>query len=186
MKRLDFRRRREGKTNYKKRLALLKSEKIRLVIRKSLKHIIIQLVEYNEKGDKILVGANSKELEKLGWKAEGSNLPAAYLTGYLMGKKAAKKNIKEAILDTGLASCIKGCKIYAALKGAVDAGLKMPYSKDVLPSDEKIKGKHIADYANKLLKEDKQKYDKIFSRYAKLGIKPEEITNHFEEIKKKI
>ena len=42
---VPFRRKREGKTNYKKRLGLLKSKSLRLVVRKSNKHILVQLVD---------------------------------------------------------------------------------------------------------------------------------------------
>ena len=65
---MPFRRRREGKTNYKKRLKLLLSKKPRLVVRKSLKYIRAQIVEFDKKGDKTLASAFSRELKKLGWK----------------------------------------------------------------------------------------------------------------------
>ena len=58
------RRRREGKTDYRKRLALLKSRTIRIVIRKSINNTTIQFVKYDEKGDNIVASATSKELIK--------------------------------------------------------------------------------------------------------------------------
>lgn len=187
MKNIDFRRRREGKTDYKRRLKLLLSNKPRLIIRRSLKNIVMQIAEYAEKGDKILVSANSKELEKkYGWKYSRNNLPASYLTGYIIGKKAVKKGVKHAIFDIGLVNSVKGCKIYSGLKGALDAGLKVPCSEQILPNEDSIKGKNIAEYAKKLLKEDKQKYERVFSAYIKKGIKAEEIQKHFEDTKKKI
>jgi large subunit ribosomal protein L18 len=108
------------------------------------------------------------------------------LTGYLIGKNAVKKGIKEAILDIGLANSVKGGKIYAALKGVLDAGLNIPCSEDVLPNEESIKGVHIANYASKLSKDDKKKYERIFSAYLKKSIKPEDLPKYFEETKKKI
>ena len=146
---MPFRRRREGKTNYKKRLKLLLSKKPRLVVRKSLKYIRAQIVEFDKKGDKTLVSAFSKELKKLGWKYACDNLPAAYLTGLLIGKRALEKGISEAILDMGLYPSTKGSRIYACVKGALDAGLKIPCSEEVLPSEERIKGMHIANYLEK-------------------------------------
>jgi len=107
---VKYRRKREGKTNYKKRLNMLKSGKIRLTIRKSSNQIYAQLIEYNPEGDKILVSCNSKELEKYGWKKTGNNLPTSYLVGLLLGKKGLKKNIKEAILDSGFYGSVKGSK----------------------------------------------------------------------------
>jgi len=53
------RRRREGKTDYRKRLKLLRSRKVRMVVRKSIKNTQIQFVEYKEGGDNILVRGGS-------------------------------------------------------------------------------------------------------------------------------
>ena len=143
---ISYRRKREGKTNYKKRMNILSSGIPRLVIRKSLKNITAQIIGYEPKGDKVLACASSKEIMKLGWKFSGCNTPCAYLVGYLAGKKAKEKKINEAVLDLGLYQPIKGSKFYAALKGAVDAGLNIPHEESVIPKQERIKGKHIADY----------------------------------------
>lgn len=147
--RMPFKRRRIGKTDYDKRLKLLLSKKPRLVVRKSLKYIRAQIVEFDKIGDKTLVAASSEELKKLGWKFSTDNLPSAYLTGLLVGRKAVKKGIKEAILDVGLYTSVTGSKIYAAVKGALDAGLKVPIEQEVLPKEERIKGLHIASYLEK-------------------------------------
>lgn len=137
------RRRRLQKTDYKKRLALLKSEKTRLVIRKSLENIRVQFIGFNAGGDKTDASAVSAELGKLGWKNGTGNLPAAYLTGLLAGTRAKKAGISEAVFDLGLQTSTKGSRIYASLKGVVDAGLAIPHSEDILPSEERISGKHI-------------------------------------------
>jgi large subunit ribosomal protein L18 len=179
------RRKREGRTNYKKRLTLLKSGQLRLVIRKALGSITTQVVQYNADGDKILVSANSKDLDKLGWKAHKSSLPSAYLTGLLIGVKSKKKNVKRAVLDLGLQTPISGGKLFAALKGAVDAGLDINHNKEALPSDDRIAGKHIAAYAAKL-KSDKEAYNRQFSRCIKNGVNPEELPKLFDQTKKKI
>jgi large subunit ribosomal protein L18 len=160
MKTQEFRRKREAKTNYKKRLSLLLSEKPRLVIRKSLKNIIVQIIEYAPDGDKVISGANSKELEKkFQWKAGRSNMPSAYLTGYLLGKKAAKKDIKEAVLDLGLNEGAKGGKFYAALKGVLDAGIDVPHSEKILPDEKRLNGSHISEEVAKSLEEIKKKIE---------------------------
>jgi len=185
MRNNEFKRKREGRTNYKKRLRLLLNANPRLVIRISLKNILFQIVNYNKEGDKILISTDSKELEKkFGWKFSRNNLPASYLTGYLFGKKAVKNNIKEAILDIGLKESVKGGKLYAGLKGILDAGLIVPCSKEMFPSDSSIKGQHIVNYVQKLMKEGR--YEKIFSEYIKKGINIEDLPKSFEEIKKKI
>ena len=160
MKIQEFRRKREGKTNYKKRLNLLLSKKPRLVIRKSLKNIIVQIIEYAPNGDKVIVGANSKELEKkFQWKSGRSNMPAAYLTGYLLGKKATKKDIKEAVLDLGLNESTKGGKFYAVLKGVLDAGIIIPHSEEILPDEKRLNGSHISEEATKSFEEIKKKIE---------------------------
>ena len=88
---MPFRRRREGKTDYRNRLALLKSGKYRLVVRKSLKYITVQIIEYDEVGDRTVVSVSSKQLRTFGWQFSCDNIPAAYLTGILIAKKASDK-----------------------------------------------------------------------------------------------
>ena len=129
---VPFRRRREGKTNYYRRRELLKSGKIRLVVRCTLSHTIVQFAKAELEGDRILVSATSKELiNKYGWKAPTGNLPAAYLTGFLAGLKAKKAGIDEAILDVGIKKPVRGSRIYAGLKGVLDAGVFVSHSKEV-------------------------------------------------------
>ena len=141
-----YRRKREGKTNYKKRLELLKGRTDRLVIRRTNKQIIMQIVSYSEDGDKVQITTQSKELQKHGWKHSLKNTPAAYLTGMLTAKKAKDKDIKKAILDLGLQTPIKGSKLFAAVKGAIENGLEMNAGQEIFPSEERIKGEHISSY----------------------------------------
>ena len=136
------RRRHEGKTDYKARLHLLKSEKLRLVVRKTNRYLIAQIVESNLAQDKTLVKVTSKDLLEKGWPKENSgslkSLAAAYLTGFMLGK-STKSFAKEVILDSGLHRNVVGSRIYALVKGAADAGLNIPHNKEILPSLERIK-----------------------------------------------
>jgi len=182
---VPFRRKSEGKTDYKLRFKLLMSEKLRLVVRPSLKNISAQLVEYTETGDKIIVSAHSKELTKLGWQHNTGNISTAYLVGLLIGKKATQKGVKEAILDLGRIQIVKGSRSFALLKGVLDAGLQIPHNEKILPSNERLSGKHISEYA-KTLKSDKDKFEKQFSKSLKSGADPEKLTHDFESMKKKI
>jgi large subunit ribosomal protein L18 len=182
---IAYRRKRKGFTNYKKRLRLLQSGRPRLVVRRGNKTILAQIIEYKASGDVILSSANSAELRKFGWKYSTANTPAAYLTGLLIGKKASAKKVENAVLDIGLYPPTKGSKIFAALKGAIDAGLKVPCSEEIFPDEKRIKGNHVVDYAKKI-KEDKKQYDKKFSGYAKNGADPEEMSAAFDEVKSKI
>ena len=138
-RRLHKRRRRESKTNYRKRLILLKSNSPRLVVRKTNKYIILQIAESEHAQDKVLKTITTKELLKFGWPKEkiGSlkSLSASYLAGLLIGKKV---KIKKAILDSGLIPNTKGSRVYAIVKGARDAGLNIPCNEKVFPDNEKI------------------------------------------------
>ncbi|RMF91311.1 MAG: 50S ribosomal protein L18 [Methanobacteriota archaeon] len=134
------RRKREGKTNYRKRLALLLSQRPRLVVRKSHNNVQLQITEYHPRGDRVLASAHSKELRKLGYKGHGGNAVSGYLVGLLGGKRALEAGVKEAVLDIGLSAPVKGSSVFAVLAGAVEAGLKVPHGEDVLPPMERFSG----------------------------------------------
>jgi len=180
-------RRREGKTNYYKRYKMIISgQKIRAVIRKTLNNIIVQVIEFNAHGDKTLVAASSRELRKYGWLGSLRSTPSAYLTGLLAGLKAKAEGIDYAVPDIGLHASVRGSLIYAAIKGLKDAGVDVPASEEVLPSEERIKGMHIASYASTLAKENPEKYRRQFSRIISRGLRPEDLPTHFQEVKAKI
>ena len=184
--RVPFRRRREGKTDYHARYRLVLSEKIRAVVRKSLRNVVIQFVESRIEGDVTLSFTKSTELIKYGWEYNRGNAPAAYLTGFLAGCKAKKAGIEEAILDLGPQSAIKGGRLFAALRGLVDAGIEIPHNPAVFPPASRIKGELIAEWAAKLNEENKEFYNKQFSNYLKKGLKPEDMPNVFDEVLTKI
>lgn len=181
--RVPWRRRREGKTNYYKRVKLVLSGKPRLIVRKTNKYIIVQVAEARIEGDRMIAVAHSRELVKrYGWRAGTKNTSAAYLTGFLAALRALKAGVREAVLDIGLASPSPGSRVFAALKGALDAGLEVPHSESILPPLERIRGEHIASWASKLAKEDPERYKRQFSMYLKAGLKPEDLPSHFEEV----
>ncbi|MFB0504763.1 MAG: 50S ribosomal protein L18 [Candidatus Bathyarchaeia archaeon] len=184
---LPFRRRREGKTDYRLRRRLIVSRKPTIVIRKSLNHMTAQLVKAETIGDKVIAAAHSKELARdYGWGAGCGNIPAAYLTGLLCGYKAREKGVKEAVLDVGLYSTSKESRVFAALKGFIDAGIEVAHDDKVLPDEARVEGQHIANYAAKLAASDKEIYSRVFSGYLKAHMPPEEIHKHFAEVKDKI
>ncbi len=143
--RVAFRRRREGKTDYRRRQRLLRSAAPRAVVRKTLNQTLVQIVEADATGDRVLASARSLDLKEHGWSAGTGNVPAAYLTGYLAGKRAVAKGVKGAVLDIGLQEPTKGGRVFAALKGMLDAGLQVPHSKEILPGKDRIRGEHIGD-----------------------------------------
>ena len=180
---VPYRRKREGKTDYKKRLKLLSGNKPRLVVRKSLKHVTAQLISFQPKGDQVIASASSKELTKAGWKGATSNISAAYLTGMLLAKKAKKGTA--CVLDIGQNTGVKGCILYAVAKGAIDGGLLVPCANEVMPTPARIRGEHVSAYA-KQIKSQKERYTKQFSAYLKKGLDPETLPAHFDSVKTKI
>lgn len=180
-----YRRRREGRTDYKLRRALVRSGLPRAVVRLSNNYVYVQITEATATGDIVKAAASSKELAEHGWKGATGNLPSAYLTGELAARRALGKGINEAILDIGLKSSTKGSKLYATLKGLTDAGLEIGHSEEPLPKMERIRGQHISEYAKKL-SGDQEQYRKRFSAYSKRGLKPEELANNFDQVKNAI
>ncbi|TDA30765.1 MAG: 50S ribosomal protein L18 [Hadesarchaea archaeon] len=179
-----FRRRREGRTDYRLRFRLLKSGKPRLVARVSLNHVRAQVVEFHPRGDRVRASAFSGELREFGWKGGTSNTPAAYLVGLMCGLRARKGGVEECVLDVGLHDPVPSSRVFAVLKGALDAGLRIPHSEEMLPGEERIRGEHIASYAQRLKEEGG--YERRFSEYLKRGLPPEELPRHFEEVKKEL
>jgi len=186
--RVAMRRRREGKTNYHRRLKLVLSGKSRLIIRTSLKSTIVQVADAHIKGDIILAASDSKQLKKdYNWNYNSGNMPSAYLVGYICGLKAKKAGINECILDLGI--LIHKHRMLSAFKGFLDAGIKVPFGENFFSKadlDNRINGTHIKNYAELLKKEDKEKYEKVFSVYIKNEIDPTKIVDDFNKTKKEI
>ena len=138
---MAFKRRRKGKTDFRSRLALLKSGKVRAVVRRSLTGPQIQMVSYDDTGDRIVTQASYVDLKKLGWKHSLKDTTACYLVGLIAGKRAHAEDISEAVLDIGLQEPTKGGRVFAALKGLLDAGIEIPHGDEMIPEDDRISGK---------------------------------------------
>jgi len=143
--RVPFRRRRENRTNYRVRKALLKSDLPRAIVRKTNRHIRIQVANFHLKGDEIVASAYSGTLTSYGWQGNLDNNPAAYLTGLIAGKRCLEAGIEEVILDIGRHVPTKGSVVFAAMKGLLDAGVKIPHDDAVVPDEERIAGKHLSE-----------------------------------------
>ena len=102
----------------------------------------VQIHKPELSGDKVIASAHSRYLVSKGWKGSRKNIPAAYLTGYLAGKKALGKGAKNAILYSGTRKYTQ--RMAAALKGVVDAGLEVPADSETFPPEERIKGEHLS------------------------------------------
>jgi len=182
--RVPYRRRREAKTDYRARRILATSGTPRFVVRPSSRNITIQLVTSKVVGDYILTQANSGELDGYGWLGGKKNTPAAYLLGLMAGLRAVKAGIGRANLDLGLARPSRGSRVFAAVKGALDAGLEVPCDSDVLPGPGRMEGGAISEYARGM--EDPSEYERMFSGYIRRGLRPQGLQDHFNSVKDKI
>lgn len=145
--RTQKRRRRENKTDYKKRIGLLKGQRPRVVFRKTNRYIIAECIESSGAKDKIIIGITSKALLKHGWpedmKGSLKSLPASYLTGFLLGKNILEKKVNSPILDIGMARSINKGRIFAFINGLIDSGVKMKCKQEALPEKDRIEGKRL-------------------------------------------
>ena len=149
-------RRIQGKTDYVRRLNLLKSELPRIVFRKTNRYITSQYVTSEETQDRVEITANSKMLFKYGWPKELSgslkSISASYLTGFLMGKKKLKEKKETPILDFGMYRVLWGGRIFAFIKGLKDAGINVKCDEEAFPKDETIHGKNLRkDFSDKFM-----------------------------------
>ncbi len=136
-----LRRLREEKTNYKKRKLMLMGRADFITVQISNENTLVQIHKPEFTGDKVVASAHSRFLISKGWKGSRKNVPAAYLTGYLAGKKALSSGTTEAILYSGTRRYTQ--RMAAALKGVVDAGLQIPASEETFPSADRINGDHL-------------------------------------------
>ena len=136
-----LRRSRDEKTNYKKRRNLLMGRRDFITVQISNENTLVQIHKPELAGDKVLSSAHSRSLLGKGWKGSRKSIPAAYLTGYLAGKKALAQGIKSAVLYSGTRRYTQ--RMAAALKGIIDAGLQVPADAETFPSEERINGKHL-------------------------------------------
>jgi len=147
MKRTLKRRRKEHRTDYGKRIKLLKSGVPRIVFRKTNRYLIAQYVTSKEAQDKVEAGITSKDLMKHGWpekfKHSLKSIPAAYLTGFLFGKKIEEKD--KPVVDFGMIRTIQKNKLFAFLKGLKDAGIDVKCEEKNFPEEDRIKGKNLKE-----------------------------------------
>jgi len=182
-----FRRRREGKTDYRKRKGIILGKTAFVSVHISGRYIYSQILKPTPTGDTTVASASSRDLiKKFGWKGSTKNLPGAYLTGFYLGRQAAEKNLKQAIVYSGVGRFVHGSRIASLINGAKDAGLDIQISDESLPDEDRISGKHIADYSQKLEKENQEKRKQLFSKVLSSGLNPSEYPVHFESVKAKI
>lgn len=157
------RRKREGRTDYAKRIKLLKGNAPRIIFRKTNKYIIAQYATSKAAQDKIEIGITSKNLKKYGWPDEFDNslksIPASYLTGLLIGKEITKNKLKTPIVDFGMIRAIRKNRTFAFLKGLIDSGIKIECDKEFFPEEDRLNGKNMKKDFSKIFKEIKSKIE---------------------------
>lgn len=184
--------------------------KYRLIVRFTNTDICCQIAYARIEGDYIIAAAYAHELPRYGVKVGLTNYSAAYATGLLIARRVLNKLNLDKIyegttdvdgdyycvedvddgpgafrcaLDVGLARTSTGAKVFAAMKGAVDGGLDIPYSVRRFPGyDDEAKklnaevhrnhifGLHVAEYMRSLQEEDEEAFKRQFSRYIKNGV----------------
>ena len=158
------RRKKEHKTDYLKRLKLLKSERPRVIFRKTNKSLVVQYVKSDAAQDKIIFGITSKELLKHGWEKEFSgslkSIPASYLTGYFVSKKIKNEKLETPIVDLGMQRVIKKSALFAFIKGLIDGGLEIECDEENFPEEERLNGESTKENLTKIIKGVKSNLDK--------------------------
>ena len=132
---------RNEKTNYKKRKIMLMSKRDFISVNVTNENTQVQILKPEISGDKVVASSHSRFLIKEGWKGSRKNIPAAYLTGYSVGKKALAKGVNNAIVYSGTRKYTQ--RMAAAVKGIVDAGVKVPSDEETFPPEERINGDHL-------------------------------------------
>ncbi|CAM2699594.1 unnamed protein product [Rotaria socialis] len=193
-------RRRQGKTDFYARHALIHQDKnkyntpkYRLIVRITNKDIVCQIAYARIEGDYIIASAYAHELPRYARRTlQKHKLDSIYkgttdVTGGQFENEAVEgeKRPFRCYLDVGLARTTTGAKVFGALKGAVDGGLDIPHSTRRFPgySQESKKfnadvhrqhifGLHVANYMTALKEENPDLYAKQFSRFVKAGIEP--------------
>lgn len=95
---VKYRRRREGKTDYRARRTMVLQDKTkynqpkyRMVVRLTNKDVVTQIVHSKIAGDEVLMAAYSHELPAFGIKVGLTNYAAAYATGLLLARRTLTK-----------------------------------------------------------------------------------------------
>ncbi len=182
-----FRRRREGKTDYRKRRGVILGREPFLSVRVSGKYVYGQVLRATATGDVTLCAASSRDLRgKFGWKGSPKSIPGAYLTGLYLGRLAQEKGLDDVVVYSGLNRFVHGSRIASLISGAKEAGLNIEIDEESLPDEERIKGEHIAAYAKSLEESDKERYDRTFSGLVSSGLNPAEYASHFDQVRSAI
>lgn len=202
--------------------------KYRFVVRITNKDVICQVVSSKMIGDEVFCAAYAHELKRYGLHVGLTNYAACYCTGLLLARRLLKKvgmedyegveevsgeyfveeadyeeeNPKEPFecyLDVGLRRTTTGARVYAAMKGATDGGLKIPHRENgkQFPGyfneegeatfnpefcKKYILGGHVGEYMDLLEKDNQEKFNSHFSQYIAKGIKSGDLEDLYTKV----
>lgn len=198
--------------------------KSRLVVRITNTRVICTISKAYIDGDRVIAYADSTELKQYGVDFGLTNYFAAYATGLLCGRRALQSNGLDQVyepstnvgeysitedkgdegraykvfLDIGLARSSTGANVFAAMKGASDAGLQIPhsearfygYSEENDLNAKKLRDRiyltHVVEYMKQLRESDEELYKKRFNGYIAKGVNPEDIEGKLDACLKAI
>ncbi|THU59597.1 hypothetical protein C4D60_Mb07t03770 [Musa balbisiana] len=186
---VKYKRRREGKTDYRARIRLINQDKnkyntpkYRFVVRFTNKDIAAQIISASIAGDLVLASAYAHELPHYGLEVGLTNYAAAYCTGLLL----ARRVLKMLEMDE---------EYQGNVEGALDGGLDIPHSdkrfagfkKDEKQLDAEVHrkyifGGHVASYMKTLMEDEPEKYQAHFSEYIKRGIEPDDMEEMYKKV----
>ncbi|OAY71719.1 60S ribosomal protein L5 [Ananas comosus] len=186
---VKYKRRREGKTDYRARIRLISQDKnkyatpkYRFVVRFTNKDIVAQIISASICGDLVLAAAYSHELPRYGLEVGLTNYAAAYCTGLLLARRVLKKLEMDEEYEGNV-------------EGALDGGLDIPHSdkrfagfkKDEKQLDAEVHrnyvfGGHVASYMRMLMEDEPEKYQSHFSEYIKRGIDPDDMEGLYKKV----
>ena len=181
-----LRRRRENRTDYLARKKLLLSGHPMLVTRRTSNYVYVSICLASGKGEVTLASASSKELAEDFNLVGLRNLPSAYLTGLLAGRRAREKNLETAVVSLGPAWSSNASIPFAVAQGCTDAGLEVPVGGQAKVAQDRLRGQHIAQFSKKLREMDDERPGTVFSRYARLGVDPQSLPEAIDSIKLRI
>lgn len=134
---VKYRRRRQGKTDYRARLRLCTQDKnkyntpkYRLIVRFTNRDIICQIAYATLAGDVVVCAAYSHELPRYGLKAGLTNYAAAYCTGLLLARRVLQKFGLDSVYEGNTENVGEDYSVDPAEEGPrpfmciLDAGLK--------------------------------------------------------------
>ncbi|KAF1889853.1 hypothetical protein Lal_00025182 [Lupinus albus] len=206
---VKFKRRRDGKTDYRARIRLINQDKNKYNTPKyrfvTNKDIIAQITSASIAGDNVLAAAYAHELPHFGLEVGLTNYAAAYCTGLLLARRVLKTleldeeyegNVEatgedysvepaetrrpfRALLDVGLIRTTTGNRVFGALKGALDGGLDIPHSDKRFAGFDKEKKELDPET---LIEDEPEKYQTHFSEYIKRGIESDGLEALYKKV----